>query len=178
MEVEPIRDYPTGSLTAHVVGFLGPIPARLEAEFKSLGFSTQIDKVGYAGVEASLNDVLIGSPGKRVVEVDVAGQELCNLEPPIAPVPGDNITLTIDTRFQAAAEAAIEEEIDYWNNRYYGYIRISSGAVVAMNPTTGEILAMVSRPSYDPNMFAQRLTAELGEGDETNNISREFHEGA
>ncbi|HBG74126.1 MAG: penicillin-binding protein 2 [Chloroflexi bacterium GWB2_49_20] len=155
VEVEPIRDYPTGSLTAHVVGFLGPIPARLEAEFKSLGFSTQIDKVGYAGVEASLNDVLIGSPGKRVVEVDVAGQELSNLEPPIAPVPGDNITLTIDTRFQAAAEAAIEEEIDYWNNRYYGYIRISSGAVVAMNPKTGEILAMVSWPSYENNRLAR-----------------------
>jgi penicillin-binding protein 2 len=159
VEVDPIRDYPTGSLTAHVVGFLGPIPARLEAEFKSLGFSTQIDKVGYAGVEASLNDVLIGSPGQRVVEVDVAGQELRNLEPPKAPVPGDNVTLTIDTRFQAAAEAAIAEEIDYWNNRYYGYIRITSGVVIAMNPKTGEILAMVSWPTYENNRLARFIPA-------------------
>jgi len=159
VEIDPIRDYPTGSLTAHVVGFLGPIPARLEAEYKGLGFSTQTDKVGYAGVEASLNDVLIGSPGKRVVEVDVAGQELRNLEPPIAPVPGENVTLTIDTRFQAAAEAAIAEEIDYWNNRYYGYVRITSGAVLAMNPQTGEILAMVSWPTYENNRLARFIPA-------------------
>jgi len=153
--IEPVRDYPTGSLTAHIIGFLGPIPARLEAEYKNLGFSTQTDKVGYAGVEASLNDILIGSPGKRVIEVDVAGQELRNLEPPIAPVPGENVTLTIDTRFQAAAEAAIAEEIDYWNNRYYGYIRITSGAVLAINPRTGEILAMVSWPTYENNRLAR-----------------------
>jgi len=159
VEIDPIRDYPTGSLTAHVVGFLGPIPARLEAEYKGLGFSTQTDKVGYAGVEASLNDALIGSPGKRVVEVDVAGQELRNLEPPIAPVPGENVTLTIDTRFQAAAEAAIAEEIDYWNNRYYGYVRITSGAVLAMNPQTGEILAMVSWPTYENNRLARFIPA-------------------
>jgi penicillin-binding protein 2 len=155
VEVDPIRDYPTGSLTAHVIGFLGPIPARLEAEYKDLGFSTQTDKVGYAGVEASLNDLLIGSPGKRVIEVDVAGQELRDLEPPIAPTPGENVTLTIDTRFQAAAEAAIAEEIDYWNNRYYGYVRITSGVVLAMNPQTGEILAMVSWPTYENNRLAR-----------------------
>jgi len=159
VEIEPIRDYPTGSLTAHVIGFLGPIPARLEAEYKDLGFSTQTDKVGYAGVEASLNDILIGSPGKRVIEVDVAGQELRNLEPPKAPIPGENVTLTIDTRFQAAAEAAIAEEIDYWNNRYYGYVRITSGAVLAMNPQTGEILAMVSWPTYENNRLARFIPA-------------------
>ena len=159
VEVDPIRDYPTGSLTAHVIGFLGPIPARLEAEYKDLGFSTQTDKVGYAGVEASLNDLLIGSPGKRVIEVDVAGQELRDLEPPIAPTPGENVTLTIDTRFQAAAEAAIAEEIDYWNNRYYGYVRITSGVVLAMNPQTGEILAMVSWPTYENNRLARFIPA-------------------
>jgi penicillin-binding protein 2 len=159
VQVDPIRDYPTGSLTAHVVGFLGPIPARLEAEYKTLGFATQVDKVGYAGVEASLNDILIGSPGKRVVEVDVAGQDLRNLEPPIAPTPGDNLTLTIDTRFQAAAEAALKEEIDYWNIKYFGEIRISSGVVLAMNPKTGEILAMVSWPTYENNRLARFIPA-------------------
>jgi len=159
VEVDPVRDYPTGSLTAHVIGFLGPIPARLEQEYKDLGFSTQVDKVGYAGVEASLNDVLIGSPGKRVVEVDVAGQQLRNLEPPISPTPGDNVTLTIDTRLQARAQAIMAEEIDYWNNRYYGYIRISSGAIIAMNPKTGEILAMVSWPTYENNRLARFIPA-------------------
>ena len=155
VQVDPIRDYPTGSFTSHVVGFLGPIPARLEAEYKTLGFSTQVDKVGYAGVEASLNDILIGSPGKRVVEVDVAGQTLRNIEPPIAPLPGNNVTLTIDTRLQAAAEAALTEEIHYWNDKYFGFMKISSGVVIVMNPKTGEILAMVSWPTYENNRLAR-----------------------
>jgi len=159
VQIDPIRDYPTGSLTSHVVGFLGPIPARLEAEYKTLGFSTQVDKVGYAGVEASLNDILIGSPGKRVVEVDVAGKVLRNIDPPKAPTPGNNVTLTIDTRLQAAAEAALKEEIDYWNIRYFGYVKISSGAVIAMNPKTGEILAMVSWPTYENNRLARFIPA-------------------
>lgn len=159
VQVDPVRDYPTGSLTSHVVGFLGPIPARLEADYKTMGFSTQVDKVGYAGVEASLNDVLIGAPGKRVVEVDVAGQQLRNLEPPIAPTPGDNVTLTIDTRFQAAAEAALTEEINYWNITYFGHVVISSGVVIAMNPKTGEILAMVSWPTYENNRLARFIPA-------------------
>ena len=159
VQVDPVRDYPTGSLTAHVIGFLGPIPARLETEYKNLGFVTKTDKVGYAGVEASMNDELIGVPGKRVVEVDVAGQELRNLEPPVAPIPGNDITLTIDTRLQSAVEGILEEEIDFWNNRYYGYIRISSGAVIAMNPKTGEILAMVSWPSYENNRLARFIPA-------------------
>ena len=159
VQVDPIRDYPTGSLTAHVVGFLGPIPARLEAEYKTLGFSTQVDKVGYAGVEASLNDILIGSPGKRVVEVDVAGQVLRNIEPPVAPVPGSNVTLTIDTRLQAAADAGLIEEIHYWNDKYFGFMKISSGVVIAMNPKTGEILAMVSWPTYENNRLARFIPA-------------------
>src|SRR6266540_4548185 len=64
MEIEPIRDYPTGSLTAAVVGFLGPISAALEDAYKSRGFIANRDKVGYAGVETSLDDILLGQNGK------------------------------------------------------------------------------------------------------------------
>ena len=155
MEIEPIRDYPTGSLTAAVVGFLGPIPAASEPEFKARGFDPNRDKIGYAGIETSMDEVLLGENGKRVVQVDVAGQELRNLEAPDAPVPGDNVVLTLDTRLQKAAESALTDEISYWNN-YFNHLRdISSGVVIAMNPKTGEILAMVSWPTFENNRMAR-----------------------
>ncbi len=144
VEIEPIRDYPTGELTADVVGFLGPISATLEDAYKSRGFIANRDKVGYAGAETSLDDILLGKNGTRVVQVDVAGQVLRNLEPPVPAVPGNNVVLTIDTRLQQAAEAALKEEINYWN-AYFGSIRITSGVVIAMNPKTGEILASKRR---------------------------------
>ena len=158
VEVEPIRDYPTGSLTSHLIGFLGPIPASQEEELKALGFDPNRDKVGYAGVETSLQEILAGRNGLRVVQVDVAGQEIRNLEPPIPAVPGYNVYLTIDTRLQAAAQATLEEEIRYWNT-YFGQIRISSGVIIAINPKTGEILAMVSYPNYENNRFSRLIPA-------------------
>ena len=80
----------------------------------------------------------------------MAGKELRNLEPPILPEPGYNVTLTLDTRLQAAAQASLQREIDFWNHWFYGNTgqqRISSGVVIAMNPKTGEVLAMVSWPT-------------------------------
>lgn len=155
VEIEPIRDYPTGSLTANLVGFLGPIPAALETDYQARGFVINRDKVGYAGIETSMDDILLGRNGLRVVQVDVAGQVLRNLEPPIPTEAGSNVVLTIDTRLQKAAETALTDEIDYWNNRYYRYLRISSGVVIAMNPKTGEILAMVSYPTFENNRMAR-----------------------
>jgi len=146
VEVEPIRDFPTGSLTSNIIGFLGPIPASQEKAYIAKGFIPNRDKVGYAGIEKSMQEILSGRNGLRVVQIDVAGQELRNLEPPIPAVPGNNVTLTIDTRLQAAAEASLKYEVDYWN-AWFKTNRISSGAVIAMNPKTGEILAMVSFPT-------------------------------
>jgi penicillin-binding protein 2 len=100
VEIQPIRDYPTGNLTSEVIGFLGPIPAIYEADFVAKGFVPRRDKVGYAGVESQFQDELAGKNGERLVEVDVAGQEIRNLEAPIDPVPGNSIRLTIDTRLQ------------------------------------------------------------------------------
>jgi penicillin-binding protein 2 len=154
VEIEPIRDYPTGSLTANVVGFLGPIPEALGDIYEQRGFVPNRDKVGYAGVETSLDDILLGKNGLRVVQRDVAGQVLRNLEPPITPVAGNNVVLTIDTRLQKAAEAALVDEINYWNT-FFNQIRISSGIVIAMNPKTGEILAMVSYPTFENNRMAR-----------------------
>ncbi|HET7144566.1 MAG TPA: penicillin-binding transpeptidase domain-containing protein [Anaerolineales bacterium] len=185
VEIEPIRDYPTGALTANFVGFLGPIPAAFEEEYVARGFIPNRDKVGYAGVEDSLQDILAGTNGLRVVQIDVAGQELRNLEPPRPAVPGNNVYLTIDTRLQAAAEASLLQEINFWNT-YFGKVRISSGVVIAMNPKTGEILAMVSYPTYENNRFARLIPSyyyeQLSEDPRkpllNNAISAEFPPGS
>jgi penicillin-binding protein 2 len=154
IEVEPIREYPTGSLTSTIIGFLGPISAADEAYYRERGFLANRDKIGYAGIERYFETILSGKPGKRLVEVDVAGQIIRDVSPLIAPIPGQNINLTIDTRLQQAAEAVLLSEIDSWN-AYFGELRITSGVVIAMNPQTGEILALISYPSYENNRMAR-----------------------
>ncbi len=154
VEIQPIRDYPTGLLTATMLGFLGPIPANQEAEFRAKGLIPDRDKVGYAGLELAYQDLLAGKNGIREVEVDVAGQILR----PVGEVqdfePGNSLELTIDTRLQQAAIAILEREINYWNT-YLQSIRSTSGVVIAMNPKTGEILSMVSYPTYENNRMAR-----------------------
>jgi penicillin-binding protein 2 len=162
IQIDPVRDYPTGELSANIIGFLGPIPANQVNALESQGFVANRDKVGYAGIEASMQDALAGKNGTRVVERDVAGQILRNVEAPVAPVPGNDVYLTIDARLQSAAEAALVGEIDSWNKFYYGDTgqqRISSGVAMAMNPKTGEILAMVQWPSYENNRMARIIPA-------------------
>jgi len=154
VEIEPIREYPTGDLTAEFIGFLGPIPAVLEEYYTDLGFLPGRDKVGYAGVENTLQDYLGGRNGERVVEVNVGGEIIRNLEEPIEPVPGQDIYLTIDTRLQAIAQEALISEIDYWNS-FVGRTLTSNGVVIAMDPQTGEILAMVSYPTYENNRMSR-----------------------
>jgi penicillin-binding protein 2 len=159
VEVQPIRDYPTGSLTAALVGFLGPIPANQEAAYRDLGFLANRDKVGYAGLELQYQDLLSGRNGRRVAEIDVGGQVLRpDIETPQEPQPGDSLRLTIDTRLQQAAEAIFKDELDDWN-KYFGKIAYSSGVVIAMNPQTGEILAMVTYPSYENNRMTRFIPA-------------------
>jgi penicillin-binding protein 2 len=158
VEIEPIRDYPTGSLTASIIGFLGPIPAVTEEYYRSIGYVPNRDKVGYAGVELYFQDVLAGRNGLRVVEWDVGGQILRDLLPPVPPTAGSNIVLTIDTRLQQAAEAILTDEINGWN-RYFNEERMTSGVVIAMNPQTGEILAMANYPTYENNRMARVIPA-------------------
>ena len=156
IEVEAIRDYPTGSITASIIGFLGPISAVNQDYFRDRGFVANRDKVGYAGLERAYETILSGKPGKRVIEVDVAGQIIRDIRPQIPPIPGQNINLTIDTRLQQATEAILIGEIDSWN-AYYREIRITSGVIIALNPQTGEILAMVSYPTYENNRMAREI---------------------
>lgn len=158
IEIVPVRDYPTGYLTSEIVGFLGPIPAVYEKEYRDRGFLPNRDKVGFAGVEFSFDDELIGTNGIRVVEVDAAGKVLRDLEAPIDPIPGNNVVLTIDARLQLAAKTALKNQIDYWNRRFPD-MGLSNGVVIAMNPKTGEILSLVSEPTFENNRMARQIPA-------------------
>lgn len=158
VEIQPIRDYPTGETTAEVIGFLGPVPAAQKEFYEEQGFVAGRDKVGYAGVEASLQELLGGRNGERLVEVDAAGKIIRDLAEPVQPVPGYNVRLTLDTRLQLAAKEILKGEIKFWNT-YLNEIRSNIGAVIAMNPKTGEVLALVSYPTYENNRMARFIPA-------------------
>ena len=142
MEVvqEPRRLYPENGLAAHVIGYVGEVS---EAELNSSEFASysQGELVGKFGLERQYNEILKGVDGQRRVVVDVAGREHEVLES-VEATPGQNLQLTIDIDLQAVAELALEGK---------------KGAVVALDPRDGSVLAMVSRPSFDPNLFAAHI---------------------
>ncbi len=185
IEIESVREYPTGELTAEVIGFLGPVPAIFEQYYRDLGFLPGRDKVGYAGIESWMQEELGGKNGLRTVEVDSAGKILRDLLAPEAAVPGLNVQLTIDTRLQSAAKAIVKTELASWN-RFIGEERMTKAAVIAMNPKTGEILALVSYPTFENNRMArvipadyyQQLITDVNKPLFNNAISGEFPPGS
>ena len=158
IEVESVRQYPTGSLTSEIIGFLGPVTVENQSYYVEKGFVAGRDKVGFAGVEYSLDELLIGKNGLRVVEVDNAGKEIKDVEAPVESIPGYTVKLTIDTRLQQAAKTILQGEIDFWNT-YLGSIESQNGVVIVMNPKNGEILAMVSEPTYENNRLERFIPA-------------------
>lgn len=154
--IEAVREYPTGNLTAEIIGFLGPIPENSLKYYTDRSFVSGRDKVGFAGIEYSMQDELGGVNGKTVMERDGAGQQLRNLEAPVTPIPGDDVILTIDTRLQTIAREALLAQIKKYNDNA-GKIKSNSGVVIAMNPKTGEILALVSYPNYENNRMAREI---------------------
>jgi penicillin-binding protein 2 len=158
VEVVPVRDYTTGDLTSAVIGYLGPIPAVFEDYYQGRGFVSGRDKIGYSGIEVGFGgmyqDVLAGQNGEKQVERDVAGQQLREVGIVTQPTAGNSLRLTIDTRLQAAAETALLNRMEFIN-RYAGEERTPIGVVIAMDPQTGEILALVSLPTYENNRFAR-----------------------
>jgi len=137
------RLYPRDGLAAHVIGYVGEIS---EAELNTPEFANfhQGDVIGKDGIERQYNDILMGVDGQRRVEVDSFGNERRVLDDKEA-IPGKSLQLTIDLDLQAVAELTLE------NRR---------GAVVALDPRNGEVLAMVSRPAFDPNLFAGRIRSK------------------
>jgi len=162
VEISPVREYPTGELTANIIGYLGPISEQTQEYYESLGFVADRDKVGYSGIEYQYQEILAGSNGLKLVEIDVAGQELREVGEVIQPVAGNSLRLTIDTRLQAAAQTALRNRMEFIN-RYANERRSPIGVVIAMDPNTGEILAMVSEPTYENNRFARFIPADYYE---------------
>lgn len=165
--VEPLRQYPTGELTASLIGYMAPIPDPNEsAYFKQLydyytgrGLLSGRDRVGVAGLEASMQDELAGLNGQRLIAEDVGGFELGVVRVETDTVPGLNLQLTIDVRLQAAAESAIQRRVQLANS-YYPDLpgrQLHNGVAIVMNPSTGEILALVSWPAFDNNRFARNI---------------------
>ena len=137
------RLYPKNGFMAHVIGYVGQVSEDMlnqpQWELYNPG-----DIVGMSGVEQYYNDILMGKNGSRQVLVNSRGKEVGTLSD-VPAIPGKQLKLTIDLDLQIAAEEALEGK---------------PGAIVAMNPQNGEILAMVSRPAFDPNEFAVHITRD------------------
>ncbi|BEU88585.1 penicillin-binding protein 2 [Selenomonas sp. TAMA-11512] len=148
VEVQPIRDYIYHTWGAHALGYVSEISeAELEAK-KDQGYKSG-DIIGKFGLERVYDTDVRGVNGGRQVEVDVTGKPVQNLgtQPPVA---GADLELTIDARIQVAAERAIAQQL--------GAIGAHAAAAVVMNPQTGEVLALASNPSFDPNFFVNGIS--------------------
>ena len=149
-DVRPRRHYLYHELGAHLFGTLGEIRADQLKARKFTGYRSG-EIVGQTGLESILEAHLRGREGGRVVVVDVAGREVDLIEE-VDPVPGGSVRLTIDLDLQRAAEEAFNEVEEGEPPKM--------GALVAMDPRTGDVLAMVSKPAYDPNSFAGGVDTE------------------
>ena len=131
-----MRNYPYKDSFSHVLGYIGQISADelSQKEFKDY---MGRDLIGKTGIEREYESLIKGSNGKELAEVDSLGKVIRKLGQ-TDPIPGQNITLTLDTALQKAVFDAAKE--------------IKRGAVIVSNPR-GEILALVSKPSFDPNLF-------------------------
>ncbi|HKA01647.1 MAG TPA: penicillin-binding protein 2 [Candidatus Solibacter sp.] len=146
------RLYPKDGMLAHVIGYTGEVS---EQELDSPEYAKYYagDIVGKFGIEKQYNDLLTGQDGQRQVLVDNRGQvrQTIGVKPPVA---GKDLQLTIDLDIQAVAELAMDGP----NKELH--VNHKNGAVVALDPRNGEVLAMVSRPTFDPNKFIGRIKAK------------------
>ncbi|TMQ48826.1 MAG: penicillin-binding protein 2 [Candidatus Eisenbacteria bacterium] len=147
VESEPLRRYPLGLMASHLLGYVGEIS---DKELLDPVYSNYLsgDLIGRMGIERGYEKLLRGVDGKRFVEVNALGRkgEFLGEKHPILPTRGTDLTLTIDLDVQRAAEEAFEPG--------------ARGAVVALDPRNGDVLALASKPNYDPNEFSMGITQE------------------
>lgn len=143
LRVRPVRAYPKGGSAASLLGYVTEVS---QAQLKSKEFRDfrSGETMGQAGIERRYDAFIRGVDGGEQVEVDALGK-VSRLMQRVEPRSGFNLYLTLDNRLQRIAEESLQGK---------------SGALIAIHPSTGEILAMVSQPSYDPNQFSQRITPE------------------
>lgn len=143
VEARLMRHYPQGELFAHTVGYVGRINEAELPQLDSVNYRGS-RYIGKTGVEKAYEAILHGAVGFEQVEVNAQGRVIRAIKR-MPPVPGHDLYLSLDSRLQAAAIDALGEY---------------NGAVVALDPKTGDILAMVSRPGFDPNAFVTGLSAQ------------------
>lgn len=147
--VEARREYANGPLTAQLLGYTGPVTAEQLKALRDRGYLPD-DLIGKAGVESEYETELRGIYGQQEVERDARGQRTQVLRTVNQASPGDSLTLTIDTKVQQEAQKALKWGLDA--------IGAKRGVFIVMNPQTGEVLAMVSLPTYDNNLFARGIS--------------------
>jgi penicillin-binding protein 2 len=152
VQAEPVREYLYGPLLSHVLGYIGPIPKEQVEAYEADGYDPNQHRVGLTGVESAFERELRGRDGQKLVEVDVAGREVRAVGEPQVTIPGYNLRLTLDLDLQQAVEDILQEQLTTLHK--------SQAVAIAMNPQTGEILAMVSLPSYDNNEFTGGISTE------------------
>jgi penicillin-binding protein 2 len=141
VERVPTRRYPTDALAGHLLGYVGEAT---DAQVAANAVLKPGDIVGQAGLERTHNKDLMGKDGSRTVVVNSLGREIRTLDDDVDPIEGRRLQLTIDYDVQKAAEEGF---------RALGF----SGAAIALDPRSGEVLSLVSLPSYDPNAFASGI---------------------
>jgi penicillin-binding protein 2 len=148
--VEARRKYTDGPLMSQLLGYTGPVSAEQLPELREKGYQPD-DLLGQVGLEAQYEAQLRGTYGVESVARDKTGRRTQVLQTISEPTPGASLTLTIDTKAQRNAQKALKWAMDR--------VGMTRGVVIAMNPQTGEILAMVSMPTYDNNKFARGISA-------------------
>jgi len=150
LEVQAVRSYINKELGAHTFGYVGEV-SDSELERKTTTGYKSGDLIGKSGLEQIWDKELRGTDGGAQIEVNVSGKpvQMLGKKQPIA---GNDLILTIDATIQKAAEKAMDERLRYLQDKL-GNPEAKAGAAVVMNPQTGEILAIVSRPTFDPNKF-------------------------
>lgn len=150
LAIQAVRSYIYNELGSHMFGYVGEINDNELAKGKANGYKSG-DIIGKSGLEQVYDKELRGVDGGEQVEVDVTGRPIKRLGRK-EPIPGNDLLLTLDSRVQKATEEAMDRQLKYLQNKL-GNINAKAGAAVAINPKTGEVLAMVSRPAFNPNLF-------------------------
>jgi penicillin-binding protein 2 len=167
VETGPVRHYPYGDLASHLLGFVGEIdPWELELlEGYRLG-----DILGKTGIEAVFDRELRGRDGGRQVETDARHRPVRVLGQ-LDPIPGNDVFLTIDAELQKVVEQALANTMAAVRVHPVNPYRAASAGAVVLKVDTGEVLAMVSYPGFDPNQFASRVPADYLEALRANPLS-------
>ncbi len=149
IQVIPVRDYPSGTIAAHVLGYTGEVSEEQLKQDEFEGYALG-DIVGKTGAEVQFESVLQGDKGYRRIEVDATGAPKGIIEE-VDPIPGSDIILTIDAEVQKVAEEALVQALA--DAHADDFVDARAAAAVAVDVKTGEVLAMASYPTYDPNLF-------------------------